>query len=214
MQHVLPSAAERVARRFEHLVKPRLLALTGSPLVNSLHGVTLVLTVLLLMAPLPFVPLANTLPGIAIILVCLGIAERDGLLLLLGYAVAAVSAVYVGVLLWLVVRAGLDPGRSSVHAFKAVFRLDHRRLSDPVQHHDVARPHGDDFAGDPMSRSSSSCTMRAKFAAAQSGLRPRLFEDGDILLFRDEKGMSPFPRLLLQTHRGLHFAPPILSLNQ
>ena len=40
------------------------------------------------MAPLPFVPFANTLPAIAIILLCLGIAERDGVLLIAGYVVA------------------------------------------------------------------------------------------------------------------------------
>jgi hypothetical protein len=105
VQRVL-ARGRRVALRFEHLVKPRLLALTGSAAVNSIHGVALVLTVLLLMAPLPFVPLANTLPGIAIILLCLGLAERDGLLLLAGYVVAAFSAVYVASLLWLVLQAG------------------------------------------------------------------------------------------------------------
>jgi len=101
--------AQGMALRFEHLVKPRLLALTGSAAVNSIHGVTMVVTVLLLMAPLPFVPLANTLPGIAIILMCLGLAERDGVLLLVGYAFAAISLVYIGTLLWLVLRAGQDP---------------------------------------------------------------------------------------------------------
>lgn len=116
LDYTLPSAtvhdvlerSRRAALRFEHLVKPRLLALTGSAAMNSVHGVTLVVTVLLLMAPLPFVPLANTLPGIAIILVCLGIAERDGVLLLAGYFVAAVSAVYILALLWLVLQAGLN----------------------------------------------------------------------------------------------------------
>jgi hypothetical protein len=100
--------ARHWALRFEHLVKPRLLALTGSAAVNSMHGVTLVLTVLLLMAPLPFVPLANTLPGVAIILLCLGIAERDGLLLMVGYFLATVSAVYIVTLLWFVVQAGMN----------------------------------------------------------------------------------------------------------
>ncbi len=116
LDHQLPSAsvqqvlgrAQRAAARIEHLVKPRLLALTGSALVNSLHGVTIVIAVLLLMAPLPFVPLANTLPGIAIILLCLGMAERDGVLLLIGYLVAGISAVYIGVLLWLVLRVGMN----------------------------------------------------------------------------------------------------------
>jgi hypothetical protein len=73
-----------------------------------MHGITLVLTVLLLMAPLPFVPLANTLPGIAIILLCLGIAERDGLLLIVGYLVSTFSAAYIGGLLWLVAQAGMN----------------------------------------------------------------------------------------------------------
>jgi hypothetical protein len=117
LDHELPAGtvqdvlgrARRAAERFEHLVKPRLLVLTGSAAVNSLHGVTLVVVVILLMAPLPFVPLANTLPGIAIILVCLGMAERDGVLILLGYLVAAISSVYIGSLLWLVVRAGQNP---------------------------------------------------------------------------------------------------------
>jgi hypothetical protein len=89
-------------------VKPRLLALTGSPLVNSLHGVTIVIAVLLLMAPLAFVPLANTLPAIAIMLLCLGMAERDGVLLLIGYLVAVVSGAYIGALLWLVLRVGMN----------------------------------------------------------------------------------------------------------
>jgi hypothetical protein len=106
VQHVL-GRAQRIAHRFEHLVKPRMPALTGSALVNSVHGVTLVVTVLLLMAPLPFVPFANTLPAIAIIVLCLGIAERDGALLLAGYFVALVSSVYIGALLWLVVNAGM-----------------------------------------------------------------------------------------------------------
>jgi hypothetical protein len=118
VQHVL-GRAQRTAERFEHLVKPRLLALTASAAVNSVHGVTLVVVVLLLMAPLPFVPLANTLPAVAIILLCLGIAERDGLLVSLGYGVATVSAAYIGMLLWFVVRAGQNPANvvSDVTAF-------------------------------------------------------------------------------------------------
>jgi hypothetical protein len=116
LDHALPSdavqqvlgRAQRTAERFEHLVKPRMTALTGSPLVNSVHGVTLVVVVLLLMAPLPLVPFANTLPAIAIILLCLGMAERDGVLLLIGYGVALISTAYIGALLWLVVHAGMN----------------------------------------------------------------------------------------------------------
>ena len=114
VQHVLERAAH-AAGRFEHLVRPRLLGLTASPAVNSVNGTVLVLAVLLLMAPLPFVPLANTLPGIGIILLCLGMAERDGRVIVAGYVVTLVSAVYVGTLLYFAAKAGSDP-RAAWHA--------------------------------------------------------------------------------------------------
>lgn len=108
IQHVLERAV-RAADRFEHLAKPRMLGLTGTPAINVVNGIVLVISVLALMAPLPLIPLANTLPGIAIILLCLGMAERDGWLLLGGHFVALVSLVYVGVLLYFVVKLGSDP---------------------------------------------------------------------------------------------------------
>jgi hypothetical protein len=117
LDHALPSAtarhvlerAARAADRFEHLVRPRLLVLTGAPAVNAVNGVALVVAVIALMAPLPLIPLANTLPGIGIILLCLGMAERDGVLLLFGHLVVLVSVLYVGTLLYFAARAGSDP---------------------------------------------------------------------------------------------------------
>lgn len=96
------------AERFEHLVKPRLLALSGSPGINVVNGLLLMMSVVLLMAPLPLVPLANTLPGIAIMLLALGMAERDGAVILMGYLVVLVSALYIGTLLALVIHAGMN----------------------------------------------------------------------------------------------------------
>ncbi len=96
------------AERFEHLVKPRLLALSGSPGINVVNGLLLMISVVLLMAPLPLVPLANTLPGIAIMLLALGMAERDGAVILMGYLVVLVSALYIGTLLALVIHAGMN----------------------------------------------------------------------------------------------------------
>jgi len=117
LDHALPSAtvqhvlerATRAADRFEHLVRPRLLALTDSALANSIHGVVLVIAVLVLMAPLPLVPFANTLPAASVILLCLGMAERDGVLILLGHLATLVATAFVGTLLWLAARAGSDP---------------------------------------------------------------------------------------------------------
>jgi hypothetical protein len=53
--------------------------------------------------------------------------------------------------------------------------------------------------------------MRRKFAAAQSGLRRGKEGTFSFSPFQREKENVPFS---LQTYRGLHSAPPILSLNQ
>jgi hypothetical protein len=111
VQHVLDRST-RVAERFEHLLRPRLLALTGSPVVNACNGLAIVVAVVILMAPLPLVPFANTLPAIGILLLSLGIAERDGVLLLGGYGVTLLSALYVGSLMYLVIEAGSNPHAS------------------------------------------------------------------------------------------------------
>jgi hypothetical protein len=117
LDHALPSETvqhtlERAIRtfdRFEHLVRPRMLGLTATPRVNAVHGVVLVIAVIALMAPLPLIPLANTLPAIGVILLCLGMAERDGALLLLGHLVALVSVLYVGALFYFAAEAGSNP---------------------------------------------------------------------------------------------------------
>ena len=96
------------ALRFEHLVRPRWLSLSKGPVINFVNGGLLALAVGLLMAPLPFVPLANTLPGIAIMLLCFGMAERDGAVIALGWFATLVSLAYVGGLLVLVFYVGLN----------------------------------------------------------------------------------------------------------
>ncbi len=95
------------AERFEHLVRPRLLGLTGGRVVNFVNGALVIVAVLLLMAPIPLVPFINSLPALAIILLCFGMAERDGVVILLGYLMTVVSAVYVGGLVLLVFYAGM-----------------------------------------------------------------------------------------------------------
>ncbi len=95
------------AERFEHLVRPRLLALTGGRAVNFINGALVIVAVVLLMAPIPLVPFVNSLPALAIILLCFGMAERDGAVILLGYFTTLVSAAYVGGLIVLVFYAGM-----------------------------------------------------------------------------------------------------------
>ncbi len=95
------------AERFEHLVRPRLLGLTGGRLVSFVNGGLVIVAVLLLMAPIPLVPFINSLPALAIMLLCFGMAERDGAVILFGYLMTVVSAVYVGGLVLLVFYAGM-----------------------------------------------------------------------------------------------------------
>ncbi len=115
LNHSLPATTVRGvlarvrgwAERFEHLVRPRLLGLTGSRTVNFVNGALVVVAVLLLMAPIPLVPFVNSLPALAIILLCFGMAERDGTVILLGYFMTLLSAAYVGGLILLVFYVGM-----------------------------------------------------------------------------------------------------------
>lgn len=115
LNHSLPAVTVRNvlhkvrgwAERFEHLVRPRLLGLTGSRLINGVNGALVIAAVVLLMAPLPFVPFVNSLPALAVVLLCFGMAERDGLVLAIGYFLTLVSALYVGGLTALALYAGV-----------------------------------------------------------------------------------------------------------
>jgi hypothetical protein len=126
LDHALPTETvqERAAHsagRFEHLVRPRLLVLTATPFVNSVNGLVLVLAVLVLMAPLPLVPFANTFPAIGVILLCLGMAERDGVVILLGHTTTLIASAFVGTLLWLAAKAGSDP-QAAWHSLVALLQ--------------------------------------------------------------------------------------------
>lgn len=78
--------------RAERMLKPRFGALTGAP-VDYLAG--LVCFVLAVVLALP-IPLANILPAISICLFALGLIEKDGLFTLAGFAVAVVSMIVAG----------------------------------------------------------------------------------------------------------------------
>lgn len=95
------------SERFEHLVRPRLLGLSGGRAINFVNGALVIIAVLLLMAPLPLVPFVNSLPALAIMLLCFGMAERDGAVIALGYFATFVSAIYVGGLMLLALYAGM-----------------------------------------------------------------------------------------------------------
>ncbi|WP_373502451.1 exopolysaccharide biosynthesis protein [Aestuariivirga sp.] len=79
-----------VMARFEKILKPRLSLFVNSDPAERLIGIIAFLLAVVLFLPIPFL---NILPAAAIACMALGLAERDGLAVLAGYAVAAGCAV-------------------------------------------------------------------------------------------------------------------------
>lgn len=76
----LARRAEPWLLRIEAVSRPRLIALTRAPL-DLVVGVALVLFSASILVPLPG---TNTVPGIAVVIVSMGLLQRDGLLVSLG----------------------------------------------------------------------------------------------------------------------------------
>jgi hypothetical protein len=87
----------------ERYVRPRWTVLTDAPMPN-LAGLLILVLALVIMLPIPF---SNFLPVLAVILVALGLLERDGIALIIGL-VFAFLALIVGVFAVVTVLAGVD----------------------------------------------------------------------------------------------------------
>jgi len=95
-----------LVERIETVIRPRLTGLTGSAAVNRFNGLMLILGGVLLMFPLGLVPFSNTLPAFAILFLCIGMSQRDGWLVIAGYATTVATIVYFSLLAYLAVMAG------------------------------------------------------------------------------------------------------------
>ncbi|MEM7720602.1 MAG: exopolysaccharide biosynthesis protein [Pseudomonadota bacterium] len=92
----LQSLADRARRwleRVEALSRPRLGVLTRPP-VDRLVGIALVLFSASILVPLPG---TNTVPGFAVVLVSMGLLQRDGILVLVG---AVIGTVWIATLIF------------------------------------------------------------------------------------------------------------------
>lgn len=88
-------AGIRLARFVERFIRPRMRFLERHPWLLQLNGALVTLNGLLLAVPIPgVIPLTNTIPALAIILLMLGRMEKDGLVTLFGYFVTAVAVAY------------------------------------------------------------------------------------------------------------------------
>ncbi|MGL5397488.1 MAG: exopolysaccharide biosynthesis protein [Shewanella sp.] len=73
--------------RIDHLSRPRLFLLTSNS-TNRCNGLLIILVAILLMLPLGAIPFTNTLPAWVILLICIGMLQRDGMFIIWGYLLA------------------------------------------------------------------------------------------------------------------------------
>lgn len=95
-----------MAAKIDTVIRPRILVLSESSVINRINGAALVVSGLLLMAPLGLIPFSNTLPALAILFFAIGILQRDGIFILLAYVMLLATMVYFSVLMLGAVFAG------------------------------------------------------------------------------------------------------------
>lgn len=98
---------QRIFSYVERFFKPRLSIMLRPPLQNVL-GVSIVISGLAMSLPIPPIILfSNSLPAWAIIFLCLGFLERDGLVIVLGHILALATWCYFAVC-WEAIKLGLQ----------------------------------------------------------------------------------------------------------
>jgi hypothetical protein len=97
-----------IYEKVEKVIRPRLSVLLDGPGMGMMIGSAIALSGVFLSLPIPPpFPLTNTIPGFAIICLSLGLMERDGGLILCGYVLTLIAAIYVG-LIGFLGKAGAD----------------------------------------------------------------------------------------------------------
>jgi hypothetical protein len=90
--------------RFEQVLKPRLPWLIRNDAAERVLGLVCFMLAVILFLPIPF---GNILPALAISILALALAERDGFMALLGYA-AAIASGSVLALVWQAIWAAAE----------------------------------------------------------------------------------------------------------
>ncbi|MCJ7729741.1 MAG: exopolysaccharide biosynthesis protein [Sedimentisphaerales bacterium] len=86
--------------RLERMSRPhRLNMLTSDGLMGILNNCSLILGAILLMAPFGLVPFSNTLPALSILFLAIGLLQRDGVCILLGYLANFATIIYFTILI-------------------------------------------------------------------------------------------------------------------
>jgi hypothetical protein len=95
-----------IVAKIERVIRPRITALTDGALINRLNGFGIMAGGILLLFPLGLVPFSNTLPAFAILFFCLGISQRDGVFVILGYLTLVATVIYFAALAYAAFAAG------------------------------------------------------------------------------------------------------------
>lgn len=86
--------------RLEKISRPhRLRGLTTNGFMTVLNNLSFILAALLLMAPFGFIPFSNTLPALALIFLAVGLMQKDGGSILLGYLSNVATIIYFAFLI-------------------------------------------------------------------------------------------------------------------
>lgn len=107
-EHLVPTLEKgiQLAERMERWLQPRLIRITSGAIANRMNGMALTLSGVLLLFPLSFIPFSNTLPGVAVMLLALGMLQRDGYFVVAGYLALVATILYFGGLALAVVMGG------------------------------------------------------------------------------------------------------------
>ncbi|MDB5727759.1 MAG: exopolysaccharide biosynthesis protein [Noviherbaspirillum sp.] len=86
--------------RLERVSRPhRLSWLTSAGVMNVINSCALILGAVLLMAPFGLIPFSNTFPALAILCLAVGLLQRDGVCILLGYLANIGTIIYFAALI-------------------------------------------------------------------------------------------------------------------
>lgn len=106
-QKLLPALRKgvRIVSRIDAWVRPRASGMTAKHM-TFVNGCVLVFGGILLMAPFGLIPFSNTAPAVGILLLAIGMIQRDGVFVMLGYLSTILTVIYFGTLLYTAVWAG------------------------------------------------------------------------------------------------------------
>jgi hypothetical protein len=107
-EHLVPTLEKGVqlAERMQRWLRPRLMRVTSGTFASRVNGLALTFSGVLLLFPLSFIPFSNTLPALAILFLALGMLQRDGYFVLVGYLAMLATIIYFAGLALAVVVGG------------------------------------------------------------------------------------------------------------